>query len=75
VVDHVRVGGGEALDDRRRAVARGVVDDDELVVDPGLLERRGRLLDRAGDRPGLVVRGDDDRELQAATDQASTFCS
>jgi hypothetical protein len=56
-------------------VAASVVDDAQLVVDAGLVERERGLLERASDRARLVVGGDDDRELQTVTDQCSTFCS
>ena len=53
-----RIGGGERPDERRRAVARGVVDEDELPVPEalrpdrghGLGERRGGVPDRGDDR-------------------------
>jgi hypothetical protein len=70
-----RVLGREKLDDASGTVRARVVDDEHLIVDCLALKYGRDLSNRAGDGVDLVVSGDDDRELQAATVQWSTFRS
>gem|GEM_PF-6111620 len=61
---HGRPALADPRDDRGRRVRAVVVDDEHLVVDALGLERVDERLDRARDRALLVVRRDDDRQLQ-----------
>ena len=49
----------EALGDGAAVVGRAVVDDDDLVGRPGLVQRRAQ---RLAEEPGAVAAGDDDRQ-------------
>src|SRR5207253_8855012 len=64
-----------AVDDLRRPVAARVVDDEQLVVDRGGLERGREAAESCLDRSRLVVRRTDDRKHQVATPQVSTLWS
>ncbi len=57
--------GGERVENAPRAVARAVVDQDQLEVSPARLHRRSDALDQLGQVRLLVVDRDDDRYPRA----------
>src|SRR6266508_6975811 len=59
-----RIGGVEALERRERAVGRAIVDEDQLEGPRPRLERGDAAAVELLDRPGLVVDGDDDRDVR-----------
>jgi hypothetical protein len=63
---HVRVAALRLAHDAGGAVGRAVVDDEDRAVVPGAGERRLQRVDQATDVLGLVVRRQDDDDLQAA---------
>jgi hypothetical protein len=60
--DHAGIPGG----DRRRLVAAGVVDDDHLVLAPGVSQLRTDRVEAAADVGGLVICRDHEADLHAA---------